>query len=49
MEVKRIATAVGDMLFPGLFLKMQMIRMYYQFMEAQGTPRFGRGSAHKEH
>jgi hypothetical protein len=40
MEVKRIATAVGDMLFPGLFLKMQMIRMYYQFMEAQGTPRF---------
>jgi len=38
MEVKRIATAVGDMLFPGLFLKMQMIRMYYQFMEAQAEP-----------
>jgi hypothetical protein len=47
MEVKRIATAVGDMLFPGLFLKMQMIRMYYQFMEAQGTPlSLRRGSTH---
>lgn len=38
LRSKRLAMWIADMLFPGLFLKMQMARMYFYFMSQQAEP-----------